>query len=87
MAVGAEGVISVASNLLPREVTGLAHLALQDDYASARKLHRQLFPVFKALFLEPNPVPVKAALARAGVISSPEVRPPSTKYPPRLKRR
>lgn len=76
MAVGAEGVISVASNLLPREVGQLVRHALADDFAKAAKVHRKLYPVFKSLFIEPNPVPVKVALARAGVIGSPEVRPP-----------
>ncbi len=76
MAVGAEGVISVASNLLVREVGQLVRLALANDYAKAGQLHRKLYPAFKALFLEPNPVPIKAALARAGFISSPEVRAP-----------
>jgi 4-hydroxy-tetrahydrodipicolinate synthase len=76
MAVGAEGVISVASNLLVREVGQLVRLALANDYAKARRLHRKLYPAFKALFLEPNPVPIKAALARAGLIGSPEVRLP-----------
>lgn len=76
MAVGAEGVISVASNLLVREVGQLVRLALANDYAKAGRLHRKLYPAFKALFLEPNPVPIKAALARAGLIGSPEVRLP-----------
>ncbi len=76
MSVGAEGVISVASNLLPREVSRLTRLALANDFAAAGKLHRRLFPVFKALFIEPNPVPVKAALAADGRISSAEVRAP-----------
>lgn len=76
MSVGAEGVISVASNLLPREVSRLTRLAQANDFAAAGKLHRRLFPVFKALFLEPNPVPVKHALAAAGRIASAEVRPP-----------
>lgn len=76
MAVGAEGVISVASNLLPREVTRLAHLALAGDYRKARALHRRLYPVFKALFIESNPVPLKAAMAGAGLISSAAVRLP-----------
>ena len=76
MAVGAEGVISVASNVFVREVVKLVQLALTHDYAKATKLHRRLYPVFKALFIEPNPVPVKAALVRAGVISSGEVRSP-----------
>jgi 4-hydroxy-tetrahydrodipicolinate synthase len=76
MAVGAEGVISVASNLLVREVSQLVRLALTDEYAKAARLHRRLYPVFKSLFLEPNPVPIKLALARAGLIGSAEVRPP-----------
>lgn len=76
MAVGAEGVISVASNALPKEIVQLTQAALANDYARAGKLHRKLYPTFKALFLEPNPVPVKAALARAGIISSAEVRAP-----------
>jgi 4-hydroxy-tetrahydrodipicolinate synthase len=76
MAVGAEGVISVASNLYVREVAQLVRLALADDFAKAAKLHRKLYPMFKAIFVEPNPVPIKAALARAGIIGSDEVRPP-----------
>jgi 4-hydroxy-tetrahydrodipicolinate synthase len=82
MAVGAEGVISVASNLLVREVSQLVRLALANDYAKAGKLHRKLYPVFKALFLDPNPVPVKAALARAGIIGSAEVRSPLCEIAP-----
>ncbi len=76
MSVGAEGVISVASNLLPKEVAQLAELALADEFAKAAKLHRKLYPVFKNLFIEPNPVPVKTALLRAGRIGSAEVRSP-----------
>jgi 4-hydroxy-tetrahydrodipicolinate synthase len=82
MAVGAEGVISVASNLLPRELVKLTHLALAGDYRGAARLHRRLYPVFKALFIETNPVPVKAALAGAGRISSPEVRLPLCELAP-----
>jgi len=76
MAVGAEGVISVASNLLAKEVVQLVQLALAGEYGKARKLHQKLYPAFKTLFIEPNPVPFKAALARAGVIGSAEVRLP-----------
>ena len=76
MAVGAEGVISVASNRFPKEVVQLVNAALAHDLAKATKLHRRLYPMFKALFIEPNPVPVKIALQRAGVISSAEVRAP-----------
>lgn len=76
MAVGAEGVISVVSNLYVREVGQLVRLALANDFAKAAKLHRKLYPMFKAMFIEPNPVPVKAALVRAGIIASDEVRAP-----------
>lgn len=76
MALGASGVISVASNLLPREVSRMVAAALDHDFAAALKQHRKLYPLFKALFIEPNPVPVKVALARAGLIGSDEVRPP-----------
>lgn len=76
MSVGAKGVISVASNLYPREVVRLAHHALAGDYAKARALHRKFYPVFKAIFIESNPVPIKAALVRAGLIGSEEVRAP-----------
>jgi len=76
MAVGAQGVISVASNLLPRDLVRLTHTALAGDYRKAGRLHRRLYPLFKALFIETNPVPVKTALADAGVIRSPAVRLP-----------
>ena len=76
MAVGAEGVISVATNLFTKEVVQMTELALANDFAKAAKIHRKLYPVFKALFIEPNPVPIKTALAHAGRIASDEVRPP-----------
>jgi len=76
MAVGAEGVISVASNLYVREISKMVLLALADDFAAARKIHQRLYPAFKTLFIEPNPVPIKVALARAGIIGSAEVRLP-----------
>lgn len=76
MSVGAKGVISVASNLYPREVAKLVNLALAGDYAKARALHRRLYPVFKTIFIESNPVPIKAAMTRAGLIGSDEVRSP-----------
>ena len=76
MAVGAEGVISVASNLYAREIGRMVQLARANDFVRASKIHRRLYPAFKALFIEPNPVPIKAALVRAGVIQSDEVRSP-----------
>lgn len=76
MAVGGEGVISVASNLCVREISRMVRLARANDFAKAARIHRQLYPIFKALFIEPNPVPIKVALARAGIIGSSEVRSP-----------
>lgn len=76
MAVGAEGVISVASNLYVREVRRLVELAGANDFAAAAKVHRRMYPAFKTLFIEPNPVPIKYALKRAGVITCETVRPP-----------
>jgi 4-hydroxy-tetrahydrodipicolinate synthase len=75
MSVGAVGVVSVASNLIPAEVGELVRAALQGDYGRARTLHYRLYPLFKDLFIESNPAPVKAALARLGKIL-PEVRLP-----------
>ncbi len=68
MSVGAVGVISVASNILPREVTEMTHAALKGDFERAGRIHTKLFPIFKDLFIETNPVPVKAALAMMGLI-------------------
>ncbi|MBL9216448.1 MAG: 4-hydroxy-tetrahydrodipicolinate synthase [Opitutaceae bacterium] len=76
MAVGARGVISVVSNLLPREVSRMVEHALAGDYARARKLHRRLYPVFKHMFIESNPSPIKFAMAQAGLIGSEDVRSP-----------
>lgn len=66
LAVGASGVISVASNLIPREVGTLVRTFLQGHAREAEQLHRKFYPVFRDLFIEANPVPVKAALARQG---------------------
>ncbi|MSU45970.1 MAG: 4-hydroxy-tetrahydrodipicolinate synthase [Lacunisphaera sp.] len=76
MAVGAQGVVSVASNLYPREVGRMVAHALAHDYPKARTLHRRLYPVFKSIFIESNPAPIKLAMARAGIIGSEEVRSP-----------
>ena len=75
MAVGAVGVVSVASNLFPSEVCALVRACESGDLKSAAKLHRKLLPLFKDLFIEPNPVPVKTALGWRGVIAG-EVRLP-----------
>jgi 4-hydroxy-tetrahydrodipicolinate synthase len=75
MAVGAVGVVSVASNLFPAELCALVRACDSGDYKSAESLHRKLFQVFKDLFIEPNPVPAKTALAWRGAMSA-EVRLP-----------
>jgi 4-hydroxy-tetrahydrodipicolinate synthase len=66
MAVGARGVISVTSNLLPKDVSRLVRLAEDGRFAEARALHLSLLPVHEAMFLESNPSPIKAALALDG---------------------
>ena len=68
MSLGADGVISVASNIVPREVREMVHAALGGDFAQARELNARLAPLFKDLFIETNPIPVKAALAMMGRI-------------------
>jgi 4-hydroxy-tetrahydrodipicolinate synthase len=67
MAVGAHGVISVASNVIPKEVAQMVKAFGSGKLAAALKLHTRFYPLFKDLFLETNPVPVKAALAMLGV--------------------
>lgn len=70
MSVGAEGVVSVVSNLVPHRVAALVKAAAAGDLAEARRLHAALFPLSKGLLsLDVNPVPVKAALARLGLDS------------------
>ncbi len=69
MSVGAVGVVSVASNLFPAEVCALVRAFESGNMTEGEKLHHKLFPLFKALFIEPNPVPVKTALGWRGAIS------------------
>ncbi len=68
MAVGAQGVISVASNIIPRQVAKMVSAFAAGKAGSALKLHQKYYPLFKDLFVETNPVPVKAALAMLGQI-------------------
>lgn len=68
MAVGAQGVISVASNVIPRQVVQMVGAFARGDVKRASQLHAKFYPVFKDLFIETNPVPVKAALAMMGLI-------------------
>ena len=75
LSVGASGVISVASNLAPRQVGDLVRTFLAGRAAEAEQMHRRLYPLFRDLFIEANPVPTKTALSRAGWMTS-EVRLP-----------
>ena len=68
MAVGAQGVISVASNVAPREVSTMVRAYAAGDTKKALQIHQKMYPLFKDLFVETNPVPVKAALAILGLI-------------------
>lgn len=66
MALGAKGVISVASNLIPREMSLLCSSALSGDFARAKAIHEVYEDLFEKLFLEVNPIPVKTALHAVG---------------------
>ncbi len=68
MALGGVGVISVASNEIPREMSDLTRAALNNDWATARAIHRKYLPLMQANFIESNPLPVKAVLAMMGKI-------------------
>jgi len=68
LAVGADGVVSVASNIIPREVAQMINAFDAGKIEAARKIHQKYFPLFKDLFLETNPIPIKAALAMLGEI-------------------
>jgi len=63
IALGGRGVISVASNEIPAEMTALTRLALAGDFAGARQIHRRFLPLMEINFVESNPIPVKTALA------------------------
>jgi len=75
LAIGGSGVVSVIANIVPRETADLVHAALDGDWKRARDLHYRLFPLARAAFLETNPIPIKEAMAMAGMIE-PEFRLP-----------
>ena len=68
MAVGARGIISVAANEVPAEMTQLVEAAERNDFAAARAIHARLLPLLLANFTESNPIPVKAAMAQLGLL-------------------
>jgi 4-hydroxy-tetrahydrodipicolinate synthase len=75
MSVGAQGVVSVASNVIPKQVAQMVRAYAGGKITEAQRLHARYYPLFKDLFLETNPVPVKAALAMLGQMDD-EVRLP-----------
>ena len=68
LSVGAHGVISVASHLFGKEIKSMIRNFKTGDITSARNMHYHLYPIMKKLFMAPNPVPVKACLAKKGII-------------------
>ncbi len=82
---GAEGVISVASNVIPDQVVALVKACRDGDLKTASALHRLLNPIFTNLFIEPNPVPVKACMVQAGIFETERVRLPLCELQPENK--
>ncbi|MGI6495017.1 MAG: 4-hydroxy-tetrahydrodipicolinate synthase [Kiritimatiellia bacterium] len=68
LSVGASGLISVASNVIPKDVGDMVRAALEGDFAKASALHARCYPLFRDLFIDTNPVPVKTLLAMMGRI-------------------
>ncbi len=63
MSIGGKGVISVLSNIIPDKIKALTAAALAGDFTGARQYHLELFPLFKGMFVETNPIPIKSAMA------------------------
>jgi 4-hydroxy-tetrahydrodipicolinate synthase len=76
VAIGGTGVISVTSNVAPRDMATLMDLSLSGDFAKARQFHYKLFPLMQAMFFDSNPVPAKTALELIGKIGSGAPRQP-----------
>ncbi|HHG74649.1 MAG TPA: 4-hydroxy-tetrahydrodipicolinate synthase [Persephonella sp.] len=76
MAVGAKGVISVANNIIPEDIASMCRLALDGNFEEARKIHNKYWKLFKILFVETNPIPVKTAAYLMGLIDDNEMRLP-----------
>ena len=74
-AMGAQGVISVAANVVPRQMARLTHAMLEGDLPAARREHTRLLPLMHELFASVSPIPLKAALAALGLCEN-EVRLP-----------
>jgi len=83
ISVGAKGVVSVAANIVPRAVADLCAAGNAGDYAKAREIHYRIAPLYSGLFLETNPLPIKAALAAMGLIKN-NLRLPLTPMRPEI---
>jgi 4-hydroxy-tetrahydrodipicolinate synthase len=68
MAAGGDGVISVASNIIPDRMSAMVTAGLNGNFEKMRKLHYELLPFFKVEFIETNPIPIKTALAMKGMV-------------------
>jgi len=68
LSLGGWGVISVAANIIPEEITRMIEAYLKGDVKEAQKLHYKTYPLCRAMFIETNPLPVKTALARMGML-------------------
>lgn len=71
MALGAVGVVSVVSNLVPGPIVAQVNAALKGDFSEARRLHHELLPLYKGAFIESNPVPIKTAMTLSGMAAGP----------------
>lgn len=69
LSLGGKGVISVAANIVPQEMTELVSSFLKGNIEKARTIHFRLFPLFKTLFIETNPIPIKTAMEMIGMIN------------------
>lgn len=78
MAIGGHGVISVVANIIPAEVKAMISAFNSGDVKKAAQMHHAMFPLVKAMFVETNPIPVKAAMAMMGMIGQ-EIRLPMTR--------
>ncbi len=76
MSVGAKGVISVANNIIPKEIAEMCNLALEGKFTEALNIHNKYWKLFKTLFIETNPIPVKTAAYLMGLIKELELRLP-----------
>ncbi len=84
MALGATGVISVTADILPKQMGQLAQLCLEGNFEKARDVHYQLAPLFKALFIETNPIPIKKACDLLGLAGGPLRLPLTTMAEPNV---